>query len=165
MIQPQPRSLTPPPQSPPGSPPFDPTLQPQEEPPALIPPISQNLSIIPDIRNIQQFIRALEGATLDDSGLDLETIDRLRNPIQSCVDIRDDKDFRLSLKIFLADTYASEKTYEATRAAIHEHSPEVGMLSHYQIKKQIADMTGIHPISSDMCPNSCMGYTGHLVGR
>ncbi|KAJ7202624.1 hypothetical protein GGX14DRAFT_306263, partial [Mycena pura] len=107
------------------------------------------------------FIRALEGATLDNSGLDPNVVHSLRHPIQECVDVSDDADFRLSLDTFLADTYASEATYEATRKGIQRHSPHIAMLSHYQIKKRIEDLTGVIPISHDMCPNSCIAYTAH----
>ncbi|KAJ7474647.1 hypothetical protein B0H11DRAFT_1654288, partial [Mycena galericulata] len=123
------------------------------------------LSTIDSIRTTQLFIRALEGASLDDSGLDADVVHRLRNPIQECVDISDDKDFRLSLDVFLADTYASEETYKATRAGILRHTPEIGMLLHAAVKKQIENLTGVVPISHDMCPNSCIGYTGPLSDR
>ncbi|KAJ6596696.1 hypothetical protein B0H10DRAFT_1736855, partial [Mycena sp. CBHHK59/15] len=115
-------------------------------------------SAIDDIRTTQLFIRALEGALLEDSGLADDIIHRLRNPIQEAVDVGDDQDFRLSLDIFLADTYSSEHTYEATRKGIQRHSPHIGMLSHYEIKKQIVEMTGVGPLSHDMCPNSCIAY-------
>ncbi|KAJ6525541.1 hypothetical protein DFH09DRAFT_846468, partial [Mycena vulgaris] len=117
---------------------------------------------IESVRNTQLFIRALEGATLEGSGLDEDVIDRLRNPIQECVDISDDKDFRLSLDILLADTYASEETYESTRAGIQKHTPAIGMLSHHQIRKQVETLTGVVPITHDMCINSCITYTAHF---
>ncbi|KAJ7914022.1 hypothetical protein B0H13DRAFT_1611967, partial [Mycena leptocephala] len=93
--------------------------------------------------------QALEGTSLDDSGLDADTIDRLRNPLTESADISDNKDFRLSLDIYLADT--SEATYEATRQGIRRHSPDVEMLS----------QIGVVPITHDMCPNSCVAYTTH----
>ncbi|KAJ7745035.1 hypothetical protein B0H14DRAFT_2406787, partial [Mycena olivaceomarginata] len=116
-------------------------------------------SSIPDIEAAQLFIKVLEGASLDKSGLDADVIDRLRNPIRECVDVLEDKDFRLSLDTYLADTYASEATYEATRCGILRHSPDIGMLSHHAIKKQIENMTGVVPITHDMCPNSGVAYT------
>jgi hypothetical protein len=97
--------------------------------------------------------------------LDSDTLARLRNPIWESVDISDDKDFRLSLKVFLADTNASEATYHATRDAILEHSPNVDMLSYYSVKRAIESMTGIVPITHDMCPNSCIAYTAHWAER
>jgi CCR4-NOT transcriptional regulation complex NOT5 subunit len=106
---------------------------------------------VQDIETAQLFLKALEGASLDDSGLDPETIDRLRNPITECVDISDNKDFRLSLNI--SDTYASEVTYEATRQGILRHSPDVEMLSHHRIKREIEELTGVVPITHDMCLN------------
>ncbi|KAJ7434448.1 hypothetical protein B0H11DRAFT_1938656 [Mycena galericulata] len=106
------------------SPPHSPVILPEQPsenyplepaPPRPYPSIHEKLSAIDSIRTTQLFIRALEGASLDDSGLDADVVHRLRNPIQECVDIADDKDFHLSLDVFLADTYASEETYKATR--------------------------------------------------
>ncbi|KAK6988374.1 hypothetical protein R3P38DRAFT_2413827, partial [Favolaschia claudopus] len=68
-------------------------------------------SAVGDVKAAQLFIKALEGAALDGSGLDEDSLARLKNPIQEPVDIWDDKDFPLSLKIYLADTNASEATY------------------------------------------------------
>ncbi|KAJ7240825.1 hypothetical protein B0H12DRAFT_989214, partial [Mycena haematopus] len=115
-------------------------------------------SAVEDVRTAQLFIKALEGASLDESGLDADIIHRLRNPIEECVDISEDKDFRLSLDIFLADTYASEATYEATRQGILRHSPDIDMFSHHRIKAAIEEMTGVIPVTHDMCPNSCVAY-------
>ncbi|KAJ7812530.1 hypothetical protein B0H13DRAFT_1666159, partial [Mycena leptocephala] len=102
--------------------------------------------------------KALDGASLDGSGLDVDAVDRLRHPIQSCVDLSDNKDFRLSLDIFLTDTYASEATYTASRAAFQSHSPDVAMLSHCEIEKNIELLTGVVPFSHDMCINSFIGF-------
>ncbi|KAJ7272743.1 hypothetical protein B0H12DRAFT_1177387, partial [Mycena haematopus] len=154
----------PPEPTPPASP-ILPPQQPDADPPPRqnIPPVPtraiyEPLSAIEDIQTAQLFIQALEGASLDESGLDAEVIHRLQNPIQECVDISDNKDFRLSLDIYLADTYASEATYEATRQGILRRSPDIEMLSHHRIKTAIEEMTGVVPISHDMCPNSCVAY-------
>ncbi|KAJ7083268.1 hypothetical protein C8R43DRAFT_834445, partial [Mycena crocata] len=120
------------------------------------------LSSIESVRNTQLFIRALEGATLEESELDADVIYRLRNPIQECVDISADKDFRLSLDILLADSNASEATYENSRAAFQRDSPHVKMLSHHQIRKQVENLTGVVPITHDMCIRSCITYTAHF---
>ncbi|KAJ7131581.1 hypothetical protein C8R43DRAFT_832208, partial [Mycena crocata] len=117
---------------------------------------------IDDVRNAQLFIKALDGATLDNGDLPADVVHRLRNPIQSCVDIKDNKDFRLSLDLFLADTYASEATYKKSVDGVHRHSPHVKLLSHYEIKKQIEELTGVTPISYDMCIESCIAYTAHF---
>ncbi|KAF7356061.1 hypothetical protein MVEN_00935900 [Mycena venus] len=150
------------------TPPLSPTTLPQhlDDPPPPPPPgpnhpIYERLSSIPDVEAAQLFIKALENASLDESGLDADVIHRLRNPIQECVDVSDDKDFRLSIDTYLADTYASEATYEATRRGFLRHSPDIGMLSHHEIKKEIENMTGVVPITHDMCPDSCIAYTGH----
>ncbi|KAJ7479031.1 hypothetical protein FB451DRAFT_1395639 [Mycena latifolia] len=84
----------------PDSPPPSPITVPQQPPDNMQPPSHENplppnpsiherLSSIESVRNTQLFLRALEGATLEGSGLDEDVIDRLRNPIQECVDISD----------------------------------------------------------------------------
>ena len=76
--------------------------------------LHDKLSAIGEISTVQRFIKALDGASLDDYGLDEDIVDHLRNLIQHSVNLTpDDKDFRPSLDIFLADTYASEATYTA----------------------------------------------------
>jgi hypothetical protein len=71
-----------------------------------------------------------------------------------------DKDLRLCLDIFLATTSGSEEAYTNTLAAFKCHSPKVVILSHAQIKLRIQELTGILPVMTDMCVNSCIAFTG-----
>ncbi|KAF8188578.1 hypothetical protein K438DRAFT_1594282, partial [Mycena galopus ATCC 62051] len=75
----------------------------------------------------------VDGTTLDDSELDADIVRRLQNPIQSSVNVSDDKIFHLSLRMFFPDTNASEATYNTTCAAIHEHNPDAEMFSHHSV--------------------------------
>ncbi|KAK7059517.1 hypothetical protein R3P38DRAFT_3167931 [Favolaschia claudopus] len=82
------------------APPLPPPHLPLEDiPPLQLPPdqplprIYHNLSAVGDVKAAQLFIKALEGAALDGSGLDEDSLARLKNPIQEPVDIWDDKDF------------------------------------------------------------------------
>jgi hypothetical protein len=54
----------------------------------------------------------------------------------------------------------SEQVYNSVQADIMETHPEDEILSHSTVKKAITLLTGIVPIMSDMCPNTCMAYTG-----
>ncbi|KAJ7265582.1 hypothetical protein C8J57DRAFT_1182705, partial [Mycena rebaudengoi] len=157
----EPQPLTPPP-LPPRSPSPEPLpdLLRRAADDGPVPSITDKLSDRPEIRTVQLFIRELQTATLEESGLDADSIHRLRNPITEIVDISDDKDLRLSIDIFLADTYGSEKAYENSRKGIHRREPAIEMLSHHDVKNQITELTGVAPLSTDMCPRSCLAYTG-----
>ena len=42
----------------------------------------------------------------------------------------------------------------------NEWFPECPMLFYEQINKKVAEWSSVQPIVHDMCPNSCMAYTG-----
>jgi hypothetical protein len=70
------------------------------------------------VRTSQAFVQCLKEATLENSGLEEEDIERLRNPTAILPDHLDDRYLRLSIDVFLACTNASEETYKSVRAAI-----------------------------------------------
>jgi hypothetical protein len=114
---------------------------------------------IEDLRIALEFKRALEKASLDNGDLDDEELERLRNPVTQIVDI-DDRDVLLSIKLFLSTSNASDQTYKNIHKDLVEDSPHRKILSHAQVKKALAELTGVHAIVHDMCPNSCIAYTG-----
>jgi hypothetical protein len=127
-----------------------------EEPEDYIDPETVSLE---DIKTTLKFIDLVRHATLDNGELDPDTIDRLRNPLQHPPDV-DDPDLILALDIFLSTTSAAEDTYTSVMKAISRRFPETETLSHYQVKQRIEQLTGISPITHDMCVNSCAGFTG-----
>ncbi|KAF5386899.1 hypothetical protein D9615_001883 [Tricholomella constricta] len=112
-----------------------------------------------DLRIALEFKRALEAASLDNGDLDAAQIHALRNPTQQVLTI-DDRDLLLSLKLFISTSNSSNQTYTDVRADIMDHHPEDAILSHAAVKKAVAKLTGVSPIVKDMCPNSCIAYTG-----
>ncbi|KAI0349238.1 hypothetical protein OH77DRAFT_1415387 [Trametes cingulata] len=112
-----------------------------------------------DMKTALESIRLLQNASLDDSGLDPEVIERVRNPREQPFKIADENAL-LSIKIFLAVANASEETYNAIREAIMGRFPDVGILTLYKVKKMIEELTGVVGQKEDMCINSCIGYTG-----
>ncbi|KAF8806951.1 hypothetical protein BYT27DRAFT_7292543 [Phlegmacium glaucopus] len=106
-----------------------------------------------------EFIQALQKASLDDSKLDKDIIERLRNPPTCPADVGD-PDLQLGLRLFLAMINSSQETYTLSREVIMLRHPEDQVPSFNQIKRNIADITGIVPIIEHMCPNSCLAYTG-----
>jgi hypothetical protein len=83
----------------------------------------------------------------------------LRNPPKEVL-VVDDPDVKLSIKNFISVSNASEETYKSIWRNITERYLDSRMLSLYQVERHIADLTGIVPIVHDMCPKSCIAYTG-----
>jgi hypothetical protein len=133
---------------------------------SLLPPQPDiNLQELSDIAHLKdmkvamEFIQILEGATLDNSKLDKDIIERLRNPPNFPADVGD-PDLQLGLRLFLATINASQETYTSSREAIMLRHPDDQVPSFDQIKRSIADITGVVPIIEHMCPNSCLAFTG-----
>ncbi len=119
--------------------------------------------ILGDLKLAQAFIDALKGATLhsDIEPLDSDILDVIENPPEEELKV-DDDDLRFSIDLYLAIDNTSEATYTAARRAILRRFPSCRVLSFYEVKKQISSLTGITPVYRDMCPKSCVGFTGPL---
>ncbi|KAF9535164.1 hypothetical protein CPB83DRAFT_730467, partial [Crepidotus variabilis] len=109
-----------------------------------------------------EFIRVLEKATLDNGDFDEEQLHSLRHPVQHTRSLND-KDVLLSLKCFLATMRASNQVYSDVQQSIEEVHPQIKLQSHHVVQKTIANLTGIFPIIHDMCPQSCLAYTGPFL--
>ncbi|CDO78241.1 hypothetical protein BN946_scf184571.g4 [Trametes cinnabarina] len=62
--------------------------------------------------------------------------------------------------MYLAHGDASQDNYNDNRAAILELHPDDDIPSYDQIRRKVADLTGIHALQTAMCVNSCIAYTG-----
>ncbi|KAF8986784.1 hypothetical protein BDQ17DRAFT_1436054 [Cyathus striatus] len=131
-----------------------------EEPPAET-ATPNFVPVIDDIKLSLEFIKALENASLNNpcEQLDTDMLNTIWNPPQEQLSIKS-PDQRLSLDLFLAMGNASEDTYNHVRNAVKRRHPDDDILSFYQVKKLVTELTGISPLTHDMCINSCMGYTG-----
>ncbi|KII83655.1 hypothetical protein PLICRDRAFT_32845 [Plicaturopsis crispa FD-325 SS-3] len=109
----------------------------------------------------QQFIQLLRVASLDDESetLDPDVLERLRSPLQGPPNL-DDPHLRLSIDLFLATNNASRQTYIDSRNAFLRCHPEDPVLTYDQVKRQVAELSGVVSIKRDMCPNTCLAYTG-----
>ncbi|KAG6808925.1 hypothetical protein H0H92_002347 [Tricholoma furcatifolium] len=125
------------------------------------------LSELADIRLAQQYIQCLQNATLQNGDFSAEDIDQLMDPPQLPFELDEDKtddaDTILSLRQFMAAQ--TVESYNAIKEAIELRHPDDKILSYDQVKRLIANITGVRPIVKDMCPNSCMAYTGPLADR
>jgi hypothetical protein len=114
-----------------------------------------------EIRITHQLIQLIQKASLGDAhdSLDAKSIDRIRNPPEQVLTV-EDPDLRLSIDIYLSVGSASQDTYNSIRENICRRYPDSQMLSHDQVKRRVAELSGIVPIMNDMCINSCAGFTG-----
>lgn len=133
------------------------------------------------MQTASKFIHVLgSNPQLCDDNLDANVLHRLYHPLTAPPELTPDE--RLSIRLFLADTDGSDKIYNELCSAIIERHPEDKVLSlhegnaslsfklvygtiqilsvHVQVKKKITELTGITEMLDNMCPNSCMGYTG-----
>lgn len=111
------------------------------------------------LRIASQFVEGVKNARLDDCKLDPEVLHRLRNPIQGPLVI-EDQDKLLSMKLFQATANASQAVYNEVRDAILERHPTDTVLSYDQAKKAVQENSGVVPIIEDMCPITCLAFTG-----
>jgi hypothetical protein len=118
-----------------------------------------------ELKIAQAFIKAIQDASLDKDGLDPAVCESLKNPIQEPLDLSEPV-VLTSIELFLDTTTASQKVYENVCATFTRHMQrtnagiEFELLSHYCVQETIAELTGVHSIMHDICPNTCIAYTG-----
>lgn len=54
-----------------------------------------------DLKMALDYIEALKNANLDSSGLDRTVLERLRDPVRGFLDLQDDPDLRLSIRLYM----------------------------------------------------------------
>jgi hypothetical protein len=119
-------------------------------------------SPIGELKKTAQFIEALRGATLEQSNMRQEDIDRLRAAEPDpCLDVTDPH-FVKALRTFLSTTNTSQATYNGIRLTMMECYPDDPFLSFDQMKRRVEQLSGVVPIFHDMCPDTCVGFTGPL---
>ncbi len=127
-------------------------------------PVGSSAPVLRDMQVAQAFIDGLKTATLDNGFLNEKAVDRLRNPTCQRLTL-DDSDEALSIKLYLALGNASQDTYNKVRDAIISTHLESKILSFDQVKRRVAELSGITPITAAMCPNSCIAYTGPFAAE
>ena len=137
-----------------------PINEPQDDPDHhhVFPPAS-----LDELKISLAYINLIHSATLDNGGLDTETIHRLQNPPERPPEVND-LDLLLAIKIYLATTKASQDTYTTVGEAIEDRFPECQFPSIHVLKSKIRELTGIIPLIDDMCDNSCIRFTGPFMG-
>lgn len=110
-----------------------------------------------ELLEAQAFIECIRGAKLDLDAIDKDVLERLRNPPTGPLDITE-RNTALSLKIYLGMDNIPIEQYSFLQKALVEHN--IHLLSFEQVKALAAEYSGVKPIYEDMCPRSCVGFTG-----
>ncbi|RDB17052.1 hypothetical protein Hypma_001773 [Hypsizygus marmoreus] len=126
-----------------------------------------NSAGVDEIHIAQLFIDALCNASIHNGDISPDDVDLLLNPAENPLefDEHEDKDLLLCLRLFIAHTLAPRQTYMDTVNAIQIAHPENNTLSYDQVKRRVANLTGVKPIKDDMCINSCMAFTGPYLEK
>ena len=118
-----------------------------------------------ELRTTQLIIAAIRDATLANGGLPEAVVERLRNAENQKLDLSEEPELLTGIEFFIDTENASEKVYANVRETYHHSLDRLGydynpIPSLFQLKRRISDITGVHSILHDMCPNSCIAYTG-----
>ncbi|RXW11820.1 hypothetical protein EST38_g14035 [Candolleomyces aberdarensis] len=122
------------------------------------------------LRTALEFIDALRQARHSDTDIfPNELVEGLDNPLQALLNVDNDRFLRLSLDLFLLTVNGAESQYNMARDAILRCYPDPDsaekILTFPKCKDVVRQLTGVVPIVNDMCPNSCMAYTGPFSDR
>jgi hypothetical protein len=104
------------------------------------------------------FIKGIEGASLDNDPLPGNVQERLRSP--STTPPLVDADLQMCLGIFLETTNGSQATYDSVCQFIKQQYPDANTSSYDQMKQKLAKLTGVVPVMTDMCFDTCVAFAG-----
>lgn len=120
-------------------------------------------AVLPKQHDAIAFIRALQNASLDDpfTKLSEEDLYRLRNPLRQPL-IIDEPAIRHGISTYFALEHSAVAAYERIRksGARCFEGAAADVPSYARIERLIAEYTGVDSIEHDMCPNTCIAYTG-----
>ncbi|KAG2348889.1 hypothetical protein BDR05DRAFT_973113 [Suillus weaverae] len=123
------------------------------------------MAVLPKMKETMEYILALRNASLEDpiAKLDDTALERLRNPPREPVVI-DSPSIRHSISSYLALEHTSQEAYNriqrSTKLNFAGAAGVDEILSFYSVEKIIAQYTGVESIKHDMCPKSCLAFTG-----
>ena len=99
----------------------------------------------------------MKTASLDDGHLTAEVLLQLKNPPSDAIDLTADEQF--SLELFLGTHDSPQHVYTSVKKIIERQYPQSELLSLEKVKQLMVEITGVSPITDDMCINSCVAYT------
>ena len=113
---------------------------------------------LPKLKIAQDMVENIQSAKLEDDIKDPELLESLNNPATESEFLDDIT--TLSIDIFIGLTGGSQQFYNNVRDALFRWKSEVRLLSYYVVRAKVEKTTGVTQIKTDMCPNSCIAYTG-----
>jgi hypothetical protein len=114
---------------------------------------------LPKLETTQLFVNALRTVSLENSGMLVEDIESIRNPSPAW-DLEDPSPLLRSLRHFINNASSSRAHYDGIRNIELLNNPADDFLSFDQVKRRLGWLSGVVPIQHDMCPGSCVAYTG-----
>ena len=117
--------------------------------------------IVPRLESLRisvEFIKGLEGASLDNDPVPDEVWEQLQSPPTTFPHI--DDDLRMCLGIFLETVNGSQASYDGVCRFIKQQYPDAQTSTYDQMKRRLAELTGVIPLMTDMCNDSCVAFTG-----
>ena len=121
-----------------------------------------SLATFKPMQEVMHFVRALSNASTADpcAKLDPDAFTRLHHPPAVPLQIEDPA-IQHSISTYLALKNASQAAYESVARSLKYNFPDIAnILSFYQVEKLIGMLTGVESILHDMCPNTCLAFTG-----
>jgi hypothetical protein len=118
---------------------------------------------LPKLQVTQGFVDLLRIASLDKSKMDKDMVASLRHPeleVAYELDLKTPSPLLRSLRHFINNSGSSRDHYDELREIEKEHNPRDLIISFDQVKRRIQRLSGVVPIEHDMCPESCVAYTG-----
>ena len=108
-----------------------------------------------------RFVRMIEEATLESQFSSAE-LEAFQDPQELGLSPSDDRDLRLSISLFISglDHNASQRHYASSRQSIMDAFPDSEMLSYDQVKRKVANLSGVLAWKDHMCIDSCAAFTG-----
>jgi hypothetical protein len=114
---------------------------------------------LPKLETTQRFVDALRTVSLENSGMQPIDIENLRNP-GPVLDLLDPSPLLRSLRHFINNASSSRAHYDGIREIELLNNPSEEFLSFDQVKRRLGWLSGVIPVEHDMCPQSCVAYTG-----
>lgn len=133
--------------------------------------VNRILSITPSSKNQHELCLAVEynkllrNATLNNSGLTPDAVECLRHPRTEEIDLEENFDEKLSLNLFLTLQTYPDVVYTKVVSILNKALPSLSLLSLYRVKKLTRRLSDVATIEHDMCPKSCIAYTGSLMDK
>ena len=109
-----------------------------------------------------EYILALQNASFDDpvSSLDDQVLQRICNPRNSPVEI-EASEICHTITAYLGCEHAAQNVYEIFRHSHNTNFPQHGCMHFFcEVERFVDEYTGVEKFQHDMCPNTCIGYTG-----